>query len=461
MKKFIAAPTQKISGELRVPSDKSISHRAILLSSIATGETTVTNPLTAEDVRATAAAMRACGVDIRGDNPLVICPPAKLSAPDGDIDCGNSGTLMRLFCGVAAGAGLSCRLRGDESLMRRPMQRVAAPLRAMGATIDTAAKGTPPVQISAGGRLRGILHSNRTASAQVKSALLLAGLCADGATVVAEPVASRDHTERMLELFGAPMRRSEDGRMTEISGGAKLRSPGQIAVPADISSAAFFLVGAAMTPGSDIILSEVGLNPTRAGIVELLLRMGADIDIENQRTLAAEQVADIHVRGGELHGIDIGADMVPSAIDDFPALFIAAATARGTTTLSGAGELRHKESDRLSAMVDGLKALRVTCEERPDGIVITGKNGGKPAFAGGEVDAAGDHRVAMAFCMASLRAKGDIVINDCENVRTSFPNFVKLANAVGIRVVEEDIAEEENSDNEEIENDNEQSAAEE
>ena len=439
MTKFIVAPSNTLTGEIRVASDKSISHRAVLLSSLVAGETVIRQVLSGDDVLSTIAALRACGVDIAEEekDTLRISASGELTPPSDDINCGNSGTLMRLFCGVAAGWRLSCRLVGDESLGQRPMRRVAKPLADMGADIEVANKGTPPIIIRpTEATLHGILYSNQLSSAQVKSAILLAGLRADGSTIVAESVPSRDHTERMLEIFGAKLRRSEDGRIVEVMGGSELRSPGELIVPADISSAMFFLVAAAISLKSDVLLTEVGMNPTRTGGLELLLRMGADIDIQNRRNIGAEPVADIRVRGGELHGTDITAEMVPSAIDDLPALLIAAATARGATRLSGAEELRHKESDRLSAMVNGLKALGVKCEEHKDGVIVTG-NTDKRVFSGGEVDSVGDHRIAMSFCMASVRAKDEIIIDDCDNVRTSFPNFVKMANTTGVRVVEE------------------------
>lgn len=438
MKTFRVTPGNNINGDLRVASDKSISHRAIMLSSMCEGETDILNPLTGEDVRATLSAMRAFGIAIDEDgNGNLKIKGGGMSAPEHTIDCGNSGTLMRVLCGVAVGRDLPCKLIGDESLMQRPMKRVAEPLQQMGAVICTE-KGKPPVTIGKrSDALSGIVYSNTLCSAQVKTALLFAGLGADGATVVAEPVQSRDHSERMLELFGAQLRRSEDGRVVELTPGT-LTTPGGISIPADMSSAIFFIVAAAITPGSEILLSEVGINPSRIGGLEILRQMGADVDILNRRTLGNEPVADIRVRGGELHGMEIGAAHIPAAIDDLPALLVAAATARGETRLSGAGELRHKESDRLSAMANGLKTLRVECQETDDGIIIQGKNGGKPAFGGGTINSEGDHRIAMAFTVASLRAKSEIIINDCDNVATSFPNFVKLANSSGIRVVEEE-----------------------
>ena len=432
--RFVVSPGGELRGELRVASDKSVSHRAVLLASLARGTSEISNVLTSGDVLSTIAAVRACGVEASArDGRLTVAGDGSLRAPKDEIDCGNSGTLMRLFCGIAAGWGIGATLVGDSSLMRRPMRRVAAPLAAMGADIHTADDGTPPVRLAAGARLRGAAHTIEVASAQVKSALLLAGLRADGETSVTEPLATRDHTERMLEVFDAPV--SREGLTASVRGGGAL-SPARFGVPADISSAAFFMAGAAIS-GGEIVLKETGINPTRAGAVELLRRMGARIEILNPRRMGAEPVADIQVSGGELRGISITAADVPAAIDEFPALFIAAAAAKGETTLSGAGELRHKESDRIAAMVCGLQCLGVECEETEDGVRIEGRGDKDAVFDGGEVDSRGDHRVAMAFAMAALRAKGDIVVRDCDNVATSFPAFAKQALAAGLRLAAE------------------------
>lgn len=448
MKRFIATPSHEVFGDLRVPSDKSMSHRAVLLAAMARGTTTIKNPLLSEDVLATIAAVRACGAEVSapqeqdGNNKTIrISSGGTLTAPAGPIDCGNSGTLIRLFCGAAAGQNTACQLIGDESLSKRPMQRVATPLAQMGARITTAPDGTPPVTIAAGDSpLTGITFTNELASAQVKSALLLAGLYARGRTVISEPVQSRDHTERMLPLFGGEL--SATPQQVEIAGEQTLTAADLVEIPADMSSAFFFLVAAAISPGSQLTLHEVGTNPTRSGGLELLMRMGADIDVENRRQLGGEEVADITVRGGYLHGIEITGESVPAAIDDFPALFVAAACARGQTTLSGAEELRTKESDRIAAMARGLSALGVHCAEKPDGLAVDGSGSkGKPVpvFRGGEVDSFGDHRIAMALSVASLRAEGDIIVSNCDNVATSFPQFHKLANTVGIRLVCEDL----------------------
>ena len=446
MKKLIVNPAAEINGEVRVASDKSISHRALLLSSLCEEPTRIKDLLRGEDILSTVGVLRACGVRVEeaDDGVWEVIPGDGLRSPSEVLDCGNSGTLMRLFSGIAVGRNLSCELVGDSSLMRRPMERICAPLGAMGGEIKAATKKRPPLVIGKRERsLKGILYNNRLASGQVKGALLLAGLHAKGGTVVAEPFLSRNHTELMLQSFGASLRGSEDGQVVEIVGGGRLTSPGEISVPADFSSAMFFLVAAAISPGSRLVLNSVVNNPSRTGGLHLLMRMGADIDIVNLRQLGDEPVADVVIRGGSLHGIEILPQDVPSAIDDLPALFVAAAAARGDTVLTGAAELRHKESDRLSTMVSGLKALGVSCKETEDGLVIKGANSGKPIFASGMIDTAGDHRIAMAFCMASTRAKGDIVINHSDNIRTSFPDFIKLANRVGMRVVEEEMEEEE------------------
>ena len=441
MKQYIVTPAKKINGDIRVASDKSISHRAIMLSALTEGATEISNILYSEDVIATIDAMRACGVDIteKDKDTLQVSGGTLREPASGIIDCGNSGTLMRLLSGIAAGQNISCQLTGDSSLLQRPMKRIIEPLQEMNAVIS-ARSGKPPITLGSRSEepLRGILYSNKLNSAQVKSAILLAGLYAENSsTIVAEQIPSRDHTERMLQLFGAKLRCSSDARISEITAG-RLSSPGSINIPADISSAMFFIVAAAISPDSELILSEVGINPTRAGGLDILLQMGADIDITNRQEFGNEPVADIRVRGGELHGIAIGAEQVPAAIDDLPVLMIAAAAARGETKISGAAELRYKESDRLSAMEKGLKVLGIKCETSNDGIDITGKNSGKPIFSGGTIESEGDHRIAMAFTIAALRAKGEITIDDCANVATSFPNFLKLANAVGIRVAEND-----------------------
>jgi 3-phosphoshikimate 1-carboxyvinyltransferase len=428
---FHVAPGAALSGRLRVPGDKSISHRAIMLGSLARGTTRVSGFLEGEDSLATLRAFRAMGVEIEGPDAgrVVIHGVGMhgLRAPDAPLDLGNSGTSMRLMAGLLAGQDLELTLVGDASLSRRPMKRVTDPLALMGAEINSTPKGTAPLHIRPAGRLSGIDYRLPVASAQVKSCLLLAGLYAQGETCVTEPAPTRDHTERMLAGFGYAVRR--DGARVCLSGGGELVAR-DIDVPADISSAAFFLVGASIAPGSDLLLEHVGMNPTRDGVVNILRLMGADIEVLNPREVGGEPVADLRVRAAPLRGIRIPEDQVPLAIDEFPALFVAAACAEGETVLTGAEELRVKESDRIQAMADGLAVLGVSAEPTEDGIVI---RGGGP-IRGGRVDSLGDHRIAMAFAMAALRAEGDIEIADCANVNTSFPGFAALAAAAGLQI---------------------------
>ena len=419
-----------LTGRVRVPGDKSISHRSIMLGSIAEGVTHVTGFLEGEDAIATMNVFRALGVRIDGpDRGRVTVHGVGLrglTAPHGILDCGNSGTSMRLLCGLMAGQHFDCELTGDASLRKRPMQRVAEPLGLMRAEINTAEGGRPPLRIMGIANLRGIDYAMPIASAQVKSALLLAGLYARGRTCVTEPAPTRDHTERMLAAFGYPVERS--GSTAWLQGGGRLRAT-EVAVPADISSAAFFLVGASIAPGSDLTLEHVGVNPTRTGVIAILRLMGANIELLNERQAGGEPVADIRVRHAELHGIDIPPELVPLAIDEFPVLFIAAANARGATVLRGAEELRVKESDRIQVMADGMRALGIAAEPTADGMRVTG--GG---YGGGSVASHADHRIAMAFAIAALRAGGPLTITDCANVATSFPGFVELAAGAGLRI---------------------------
>ncbi|HSH42558.1 MAG TPA: 3-phosphoshikimate 1-carboxyvinyltransferase, partial [Arenicellales bacterium] len=331
--------------------------------------------------------------------------------------------------GLLAGQAFDSTLTGDDSLSQRPMDRVIEPLTAMGARIESAASATAPLRITGGQPLRGIDYSLPVASAQVKSCLLLAGLYAAGRTCTREPAPTRDHTERMLQGLG--YRVEIEGPRACLDGGGVL-SGGAITVPADISSAAFFLVGASIAPGSDLALEQVGMNPTRTGVIDILQRMGAQIEIRNEQILGGEPVADLRITAAELQGIEIPPELVPLAIDEFPALFVAAACAEGRTVLRGAEELRVKESDRIQVMADGLQALGVSAEPTPDGIVIEGR----PQLGGGRVDSHGDHRIAMSFAMAGLRATGEILIDDCANVTTSFPDFVPLAQQAGLAVTE-------------------------
>ena len=428
---FRAQPAGPIVGDIRVPGDKSMSHRSIMLGALAEGITEVNGFLEGEDSLATVQAFRDMGVTIEGpDDGFVRIHGVGmngLQAPRGPIYLGNSGTGMRLFSGLLAAQAFDSELVGDASLTKRPMGRVADPLRAMGAVIDTAEGGRPPLKIRGNQPLTGFHYDMPVASAQVKSCLLLAGLYADGVTSVTEPAPTRDHTERMLEGFGYHVYR--DDATSSVSGGGKLVAC-NIDVPADISSAAFFLVAGSIAPGSDLTLRHVGMNPTRVGVINILRLMGANIDVSNERAIGGEPVADVRVRYALLKGIDIPEREVPLAIDEFPVLFIAATFAQGRTTLRGAEELRVKESDRIQVMADGLAAVGVKTTVTPDGIIIDGGQ----TMTGGIVNSHGDHRIAMSFAVASLRAKGEIVINDCANVATSFPGFVELAQQVGMNI---------------------------
>ncbi|MBT7307402.1 MAG: 3-phosphoshikimate 1-carboxyvinyltransferase [Gammaproteobacteria bacterium] len=430
--KFHLQPGGQLSGKIRVPGDKSISHRSIMLGSLAEGVTEVSGFLQGEDSLATLNAFRQMGVRIEGPEEgrvtIYGVGMAGLQLPDGPLDLGNSGTSMRLLSGLLAGQTFDVTLTGDASLSGRPMRRVTDPLALMGAQIETEAGGMAPLVISGGASLKGIDYPMPMASAQVKSSLLLAGLYAQGETCVTEPAPTRDHTERMLRGFGVAVTRR--GHQVCLTGGGKLQATA-VDVPADISSAAFFLVGASIAEGSDLTLQHVGINPTRTGVINILREMGAHIELLNERSSGGEPVADLRVRAAPLHGIEIPLEQVPLAIDEFPALFVAAACAEGETVLRGAEELRVKESDRIQVMADGLIALGVDAQPTQDGIVIQG--GG---IGGGTVTSHGDHRIAMSFAMAALRASGPIEILDCENVNTSFPGFSGLSKQVGLNIEE-------------------------
>ena len=428
--RFTVTPGGQLTGRLRVPGDKSISHRSIMLGSLAEGKTGVSGFLEGEDSLATLSAFRAMGVKINGPDAGRVeiegVGLRGLQAPAGELYLGNSGTSMRLMSGLLAGQSFSTTLTGDTSLSGRPMKRVVGPLVSMGADIETTNTWTAPLQIHGGATLAGIEYNMPVASAQVKSSLLLAGLYADGKTCISEPAPTRDHTERMLTGMGYPVQR--EGNRVCIEGGHRLRGI-TIDVPADISSAAFFLVGASIAPGSDLLLEHVGMNPTRTGIIDILQRMGADISVTNARDVGGEPVADLQVRSALLHGIDIPPQLVPLAIDEFPVIFVAAACARGRTVLTGAEELRVKESDRIQVMADGLQTLGIDAQATPDGMIIEAG-----AIGSGCVDSHGDHRIAMAFSMAALCAQGDIEITNCANVNTSFPGFVEQASRVGLNI---------------------------
>jgi cyclohexadieny/prephenate dehydrogenase / 3-phosphoshikimate 1-carboxyvinyltransferase len=427
---YIVSPGGNARGDLRVPGDKSMSHRSIMLGSLADGMTEVTGFLEGEDSLATLQAFRDMGVEIEGPNEgrLVIRGVGLhgLQAPKKPLYLGNSGTSIRLLSGLLAGQAFDVELQGDASLSGRPMGRVANPLREMGAVIETEKDGTPPLRIKGGRKLKGINYTMPMASAQVKSCVLLAGLYAEGETSTVEPAPTRDHTERMLRGFGYKV--DSDNDKASLSGGGRLTAT-RINVPADISSSAFFMVAAAIVPGSDITLRHVGVNPTRVGVINILRQMGANIELFNRAQVGDEPVADIRVRYSPLKGIAIPENQVPLAIDEFPVLFIAAACAEGTTVLTGAEELRVKESDRIQSMADGLVTLGVDAVATDDGIRIQGGEIGS-----GEVESFDDHRIAMAFSIAGLRASGPITIKEANNVATSFPNFISLARQVGINI---------------------------
>ena len=438
MLRFETRPVRGVSGTVEVPGDKSISHRSLMLSGIAEGRSEVRGFLASEDCLASLAAMRALGVRIEriGATHVVVHGVGLrgLKAAAQALDMGNAGTAMRLFTGLLAAQGFDSTLIGDASLMKRPMERVAKPLREMGADVRTQ-QGTPPVDIRGGRPLRGIDYRQPVASAQVKSAVLLAGLYADGPTTVISPARSRDHSERMLAGCGVRV------EVEELS--VRLHPPQRLAslqltVPGDFSSAAFFIVAGLLGgAGEGLLIRNVGLNPTRTGLLDILRGMGATIEIRDERESGAEPVADLWVRASALRGIEVPAALVPLAIDEFPVLFIAAACASGETVITGAEELRVKESDRIAAMSAGFLSLGVAHSVLPDGMRIQGRGEG-PAFSGGDVDSLGDHRVAMSFSIAGLRAAHPIVIRDVANVATSFPGFAESARSIGLDVVASD-----------------------
>ena len=426
---FISSPADALQGEVTVPGDKSISHRAIMLGSIARGVTRVHGFLDGEDCLATLKAFQSMGVRIERHEAqeVVIHGVGKkgLKKPLASLDCGNSGTSMRLLAGILSAQAFDSELSGDESLNKRPMERIRRPLLQMGADIS-ASEGRPPLLIRGGQSLRGITYEMPEASAQVKSCLLLAGMYATGETRVIEPVLARDHTERMLASFSYPIKR-EDNLLIINSSSECVGT--DITVPGDISSAAFFIVAATLIPHSELLIKNVGVNSTRTGLLHILKRMGANITISNRRQCGEEPIADLYVRHAKLHGIVIPEAIVPAAIDEFPVLFIAAACAEGQTILHGAKELRCKESDRIAVMVDGLNRLGVEAKALDDGIFIRGGT-----LQGGEVNSQHDHRIAMAFAIAGAIATSPVTIKHCDNVSTSFPSFVALANQINLSI---------------------------
>lgn len=421
-----------LNGQINIPGDKSMSHRSVMFGAMAMGITEVSGFLEGEDALHTLKAFEQMGVlvDRPAAGKLIIHGKGidGLQAPKAPIYHGNAGTGMRLLAGLLAGLRFEATLTGDESLNGRPMSRIVDPLKLMGAQVTTADKGTPPLTLLGGEQLTAIEYTTPMASAQVKSCVLLAGLHAKGRTVVHEPGITRDHTERMLRGFNVDVK--TDGLSVSVEGGQQLKAT-SLKVPGDISSAAFFLVGAAMIPGSDLTLRNVGINPTRRGVIDILRLMGATIEENNTRESGGELVADLHVVGAKLKGIEVPTNLVSLAIDEFPALFVAAASATGKTIVSGAEELRVKETDRIQVMTDGLRILGVDITDTPDGAHIVGG-----PIHGGTVDSVGDHRTAMSFAMAALVSDGPITVLDCDNVATSFPGFVELASGVGLRVSE-------------------------
>ena len=423
-------PARAIRGEICVPGDKSVSHRSIMFGSLANGTTRITNFLRGEDNFSTMAAFRAMGVAIEDDGQTVTVNGVGLHGlhePDNVLDCGNSGTTIRLMTGLLSGQRFFSVVTGDQYLRKRPMKRVTEPLSRMGACINGRGGGTlAPLAIS-GASLSGITYQSPIASAQVKSSLMLAGLYAAGATVITEPTLSRDHSERMLRHFGASLETS--GTTVTLQGGQELQGR-DISVPGDISSAAFLLVAALVVPGSELLILNVGVNPTRTGVLDILQAMGGDIVLQNQREVSGEPVADLLVRSSRLKGIEIGGEVVPRAIDEFPAICVAAALAEGTTILRDARELRVKETDRIAAMAANLRMIGAgAIEETEDGMIIQGRE----ELVGGEVTSFGDHRIAMSLSVAALACRGPVTVDDVSCVATSFPGFFDLLQRVTIR----------------------------
>ncbi|AWH37631.1 3-phosphoshikimate 1-carboxyvinyltransferase [Stenotrophomonas sp. ZAC14D1_NAIMI4_6] len=428
---WIARKGQPLQGSLTIPGDKSVSHRSVMFAALADGTSHIEGFLEGEDTRATARIFSQLGVRIETPSASQRVVHGVgidgLQAPSAPLDCGNAGTGMRLLAGLLAGQAFDCTLVGDESLSGRPMRRVTGPLAQMGAKIDTESDGTPPLHVHGGQSLQGIDFASPVASAQVKSAVLLAGLYAQGETSVLEPHPTRDYTERMLSAFGVDIEFSPG--KARLHGGQRLRAT-DIVVPADFSSAAFFLVAASIIPGSELRLKQVGLNPRRTGLLHALRLMGADITEENPAEQGGEPVADLVVRYAPLKGARIPEALVPDMIDEFPALFVAAAAAEGQTVVTGAAELRVKESDRLAAMATGLRALGMQVDETEDGATLHGG----VTLGSGTIESHGDHRIAMAFAIAGQISGGEVRINDIANVATSFPDFDGLARSAGFNL---------------------------
>ncbi len=422
-------PALSINGEITVPGDKSISHRSIMLGAIADGVTTVRGFLRGEDNMSTMHAFRAMGVNIKDDGEIIRitgCGLHGLKEPDDVLDCGNSGTTIRLITGLLAGQSFFSVVTGDQYLRKRPMKRVVEPLSRMGARISGRSGGTLAPLAITGGSLTGIDYQSPVSSAQIKSSLMLAGLYADGETSVTEPSLSRDHSERMFRLFGASLVRHDRG--VSVRGGFKLTAQ-EVTVPGDISSAAFFMVAALITPNSELLIKNVGVNPSRTGVIDILQSMGGDIRLLNEREVSGEPVADLLVRSSRLKGVEISGSVVPRAIDEFPAVCVAAARAEGVTSIRDARELRVKETDRITAMAESLKMLGIAVTETEDGMDITGSE----LLLGGSVDSCGDHRIAMSMAVAALVASSPVTVTDIGCVATSFPTFFPLLAHVASR----------------------------
>ena len=425
---IVVKPVQSLRGTASIPGDKSISHRAVMIGALAQGDTVINNFLFGEDCLSTIKVLKALGVQIDVGQEQVIVHGVGLSGlkePEDILDAGNSGTTMRLMSGILSGGKFFSVITGDSSLRRRPMQRVIQPLTQMGAQIVSRQTACAPLAIS-GGDLKGITYRTQVASAQVKSAILLAGLFASNATGVIEPEQTRDHTERMLSFFGAQIERVE--KQVTLKGQPLLLGR-EIEIPGDISAAAFLLVAGAMVPGSSLVVHNVGINPTRTGILQVLMEMGASIKILNERLLGNEPTADIQVQGSRLHGVTISGAMIPNLIDELPALAVAASAAQGVTVVKDAAELRVKESDRISAVVQLLQKMGVSISEQEDGFAIQGGN----PLKGTDYDSAGDHRMAMAAATAALIAREDVWIKGAECVKVSFPGFFDTLNSLCVR----------------------------
>ncbi len=417
-------PSRGLRGEVSLPGDKSISHRSVLFSAISQGDTHITGYLTGEDTLNTAKAVQSMGITVEGMGTESLVVRGRgldgLAEPTGILDLGNSGTGMRLIAGLLAGQKFFSVLTGDQYLRKRPMARIVEPLRRMGANIDGRSNGTLAPLAIRGSIVKAIEYASPVASAQVKSAILLAALYADGETTVTEPAKSRDHTERMLRFFAVDVR--EQGARVTMRGRQTLRSPGELVIPSDISSAAFFMVAASIVRGSDLLIRNVGVNPTRTGIIDILIAMGADITLEKRREQAGEPVADIRVRHRKLRGVEISGDLIPRAIDEIPVISVAASYAEGKTVIRDAAELRVKESDRIRTMATELGKLGALVTEYPDGMEIIGKE----SLEGVECDCHGDHRIAMSIAVAGLAARGETVVRDAGWIDTSFPGFERL-----------------------------------